>query len=99
MRSLLNAFEAVARPPSVVDTTASFTASTTYGVTTAPGSGAISICPGLVIGTSVYLPNGQIKPGWNYNPGIGRTVPAITNIDVVDRILSHKPKRSKDPPP
>lgn len=35
----------------------------------------------LVIGTSVYLPNGQIKAGWNYNPGMGRTVPAITNID------------------
>jgi len=35
----------------------------------------------VVLGASVFEANGTLRPGWNNFPGLGRTNPAILNVD------------------
>lgn len=35
----------------------------------------------IVLGASVFQANGSVRPGWNNFPGLGRTNPAILNVD------------------
>ncbi len=37
--------------------------------------------PEIVVGNAVYNFNGTLKQGWTPNPRLGRTVPAIVNVD------------------